>query len=191
MEKSLTSEESLSIITEMISKAKKDTAGDGGFQLLLWGWVIAICNLGHYTLGIIGYEKPYMIWWLVVPAVFVSFWHGFKNSKKERIKSHISQVVNQLWMVVFAGIMITLAFMPVLGFNQNPVILIITGIGMFVTGALIKVSIVRNGGVLLLAAAVIAFLLPVSQQFLLSGIAVILGYLVPGYYLKKKYRERV
>ncbi|SHO61867.1 hypothetical protein [Algoriphagus zhangzhouensis] len=191
MEKSLTSEESLSIITEMISKAKKDTAGDGGFQLLLWGWVIAICNLGHYALGILGYEKPYMIWWLVVPAVFVSFWHGFKNSKKERIKSHISQVVNQLWMVVFAGIMITLAFMPVLGFNQNPVILIITGIGMFVTGALIQVSIVRNGGVLLLVAAVIAFLLPVSQQFLLSGIAVILGYLVPGYYMKKKYRERV
>jgi Flp pilus assembly protein TadB len=191
MEKSLTSEESLSIITEMISKAKKDTAGDGGFQLLLWGWVIAICNLGHYALGILGYERPYMIWWLVVPAVFVSFWHGFKNSKKERIKSHISQVVNQLWMVVFAGIMITLAFMPVLGFNQNPVILIITGIGMFVTGALIQVSIVRNGGVLLLAAAVIAFLLPVSQQFLLSGIAVILGYLVPGYYMKKKYRERV
>lgn len=191
MGKSLTSEESLSIITEMISKAKKDTAGDGGFQLLLWGWVIAICNLGHYALGILGYEKPYMIWWLVVPAVFVSFWHGFKNSKKERIKSHISQVVNQLWMVVFAGIMITLAFMPVLGFNQNPVILIITGIGMFVTGALIQVSIVRNGGVLLLVAAVIAFLLPVSQQFLLSGIAVILGYLVPGYYMKKKYRERV
>jgi len=191
MEKSLTSEESLSIITEMISKAKKDSAGDGGFQLLLWGWVIAICNLGHYALGILGYEIPYMIWWLVVPAVIVSFWHGFKNSKKERIKSHISQVVNQLWMVVFVGIMITLAFMPVLGFNQNPVILIITGIGMFVTGALIQVSIVRNGGVLLLAAAVIAFLLPVSQQFLLSGIAVILGYLVPGYYMKKKYRERV
>lgn len=191
MEKSLTSEESLSIITEMISKAKKDTAGDGGFQLLLWGWVIAICNLGHYALGILGYEKPYMIWWLVVPAFVVSFWHGFKNSKKERIKSHISQVVNQLWMVVFAGIMITLAFMPVLGFNQNPVILIITGIGMFVTGALIQVSIVRNGGILLLVAAVIAFLLPVSQQFLLSGIAVILGYLVPGYYMKKKYRERV
>lgn len=94
-------------------------------------------------------------------------------------------------MVVFVGIMITLAFMPVLGFNQNPVILIITGIGMFVTGALIQVPIVRNGGVLLLAAAVIAFLLPVSQQFLLSGIAVILGYLVPGYYMKKKYRERV
>jgi len=43
----------------------------------------------------------------------------------------------------------------------------------------------------LMAGSVIAFLLPVNDQYLVAGIAMILGYLVPGYYLKTTYRERV
>lgn len=191
MEKSLTNEESLRIITEMIGKAKRETAGDGGFQLLLWGWVIAICNLGHYLLAKLAFERPYLVWVLVIPAVLLSFWKGYQLASRSQVKSHISQVVSQLWVIVFVGIVITLAFMPTIGFYQNPIILILAGIGMFVMGALIRVNIVKAGGVLLLVAAVIAFLLPVSEQYLLAGIAMVLGYLVPGYYLKNKYRERV
>lgn len=191
MEKSLTNEESLRIITEMIGKAKRETAGDGGFQLLLWGWVISICNLGHYLLSKLAFDRPYFVWVLVIPAVLLSFWKGYRQASQSQVKSHISKVVSELWLVVFVGIVITLAFMPTIGFYQNPIILTLAGIGMFVMGALIRVNIVKAGGILLLVAAVIAFLLPVSEQYLLAGIAMVLGYLVPGYYLKKKYRERI
>ena len=191
MEKELTSKESLALITEMITRAKRETAGDGGFQLLLWGWVIAVCNFGHFTLEKIGYEHPYYVWILVVPASIISFWKGFQIAKKARVRSHISEVINQVWIMVFAGIIITLAFMPIIGYNQNPVILILAGIGIWTTGSLIRVNFVRGGGVLLLIAAVIGFMLPVSAQYLLSGIAMVLGYLLPGYYLKENCRERV
>lgn len=191
MEKQLSGSESLRIITEMISNAKRETAGDGGFQMLLWGWVIALCNFGHYILFNLGYEYPYIVWLLVVPAAFISFWKGMQLSRKARVKSHISDVINQLWITVFVGIIIILAFMPIIFFNQNPIILILAGIGMFVTGALIKAKVVKGGGLLLLVAAVISFMLPVSEQYLLSGFAILLGYLAPGYYLKKQYRERV
>ncbi len=191
MEKELTSKESLALITEMITRAKRETAGDGGFQLLLWGWVIAVCNFGHFTLEKIGYEHPYYVWILVVPASIISFWKGFQIAKKARVRSHISEVINQVWIMVFAGIIITLAFMPIIGYNQNPIILILAGIGIWTTGSLIRVNFVRGGGVLLLIAAVIGFMLPVSAQYLLSGIAMVLGYLLPGYYLKENCRERV
>ena len=191
MEKELTSKESLALITEMITRAKRETAGDGGFQLLLWGWVIAVCNFGHFTLEKIGYEHPYYVWILVVPASIISFWKGFQIAKKARVRSHISEVINQVWIMIFAGIIITLAFMPIIGYNQNPVILILAGIGIWTTGSLIRVNFVRGGGVLLLIAAVIGFMLPVSAQYLLSGIAMVLGYLLPGYYLKENCRERV
>ncbi|WP_343848253.1 hypothetical protein [Algoriphagus jejuensis] len=191
MEKEMSSKESLTLITEMINRAKRETAGDGGFQMRLWGWVIAICNFGHFTLYKLGYEHPHYVWILVAPAAVVSFWKGFQIAKKARVKSHVSQVINQLWIMVFAGIMITLAFMPVIGYNQNPIILILAGIGMWTTGSLIRVNLVRGGGVLLLLAAVIAFMLPVSAQYLLSGVAMVLGYLLPGYYLNKSYRERI
>ncbi len=191
MEKELSGKESLMLITEMINRAKRETAGDGGFQLLLWGWVIAVCNFGHFTLEKLGYERPYYIWILVVPAVAISFWKGFQIARKARVKSHISEVINQVWIMVFAGIIITLAFMPVIGYHHNPVILLLAGIGMGATGALIRVNLVRAGGLLLLVAATVGFMLPVADQYLLSGIAIVLGYLVPGYYLKKSYSERV
>ncbi|WP_026968373.1 hypothetical protein [Algoriphagus terrigena] len=191
MEKELSSKESLALITEMITRAKRETAGDGGFQLLLWGWVIAVCNFGHFTLEKIGYAHPYYVWILVVPASIISFWKGFQIAKKARVRSHISEVINQVWIMVFAGIIITLAFMPIIGYNQNPVILILAGIGIWTTGSLIRVNFVRGGGVLLLVAAVIGFMLPVSAQYLLSGVAMVLGYLLPGYYLKENCRERV
>ncbi|OOG70459.1 hypothetical protein [Algoriphagus sp. A40] len=191
MEKELSNNESLALITEMINRAKRETAGDGGFQMRLWGWVIAICNFGHFTLEKIGYEYPYYVWFLVAPAAIVSFWKGFQIAKKARVKSHISEVINQVWITVFVGIVIMLAFMPVIGYYQNPIILILAGIGMWTTGALIRVNFVRGGGLLLLVAAVIGFMLPISAQYLVSGIAMVLGYLLPGYYLNNNCRERV
>jgi len=96
-----------------------------------------------------------------------------------------------VWIMVFAGIIITLAFMPMIGYNQNPIILILAGIGILTTGALIRENFLRGGGILLMIAAVISFLLPISAQYLVSGVAMVLGYLLPGYYLKENCRERV
>lgn len=191
MKKELSSKESLAIITEMIGKAKREAAGDGSFQILLWGWTISLCNLGHFALEKAGYSKPYLIWLLVIPSIIASIAYGVKKSQNSRVKTHLDIVLNQLWMAVFVGILIVLAFMNILKFNQSPVILILAALGMFVTGALISVRMVKIGGIILALGAVIAFLLPVTDQYLVSGIAIVLGYLVPGYYLKKSYRERI
>lgn len=191
MEKELSSKDSLALITDMISKAKREAAGDGSFQILLWGWTISLCNLGHYALIKAGIEYPYAIWILVVPALIASVIHGIRKGKNSRVKTHLDLVLNQLWMAVFAGIVIVLAFMNILDFNQNPVILILAALGMFVTGTLIRVPMVKFGALILTLGAILAFTLPVIDQYLVAGIAILLGYLVPGYYLKKNYRERV
>lgn len=191
MEKTLTSKESLAIITDMIAKAKKEAAGDGSFHLLLWGWVISVCNFGFYALEKANYEHPYYIWILVLPASFFSFYWRYRMSSKAKFKTHLDQVLSQIWMSVFIGILIILGFMSSLGFNHNPVILILAAVGMFATGSLIKVFMVKFGALILGVAAIIAFLLPVTDQYLVAGIAMVLGYLVPGYYLKNTYRERI
>lgn len=191
MEKELSSQDSLALITDMIRKAKREVAGDGSFQILLWGWTISICNLGHYALMKAGVANSYLIWLLVIPTTVVSTVYGIRKGKKARVKTHLDIVISQLWIAVFVGIIIVLGFMNILEFNQNPVILILAALGMFVTGTLIRVNLVKLGGVILGLGAIIAFTLPVMDQYLVAGIAIILGYLVPGYYLKKNYRERV
>ena len=191
MEKELSSKESLAIITEMIGKAKREAAGDGSFQLLLWGWLVAICNFGQYALEKLDFEMPYIVWLLLIPGTILSIWHSIRKRKKARIRTHLDDMLNGIWIAVFIGMLITLTFMANLGFQQNPIILLLAGIGVISTGIFIKVKPVLYGGILLMLASVIAFMLPVSEQNLVAGIAMILGYLFPGYYLKKRYRERL
>lgn len=191
MEKGLTSHESLAIITEMIAKVKKEAAGDGSFHFLLWGWVVSLCSLGHYALEKATYEHPYYVWILIIPATFFSFFWGYRKKVNAKIKTHLDQVLNQVWMGVFVAILIVLAFMPVLGFNHNPVILILAAVGVFVTGSLIRVTVIKMGALVLAIGAVVAFMVPVSEQYLVAGIAMVSGYLVPGYYLKYTHRERI
>jgi|AntRauMFilla1563_2_1112583.scaffolds.fasta_scaffold03666_2 hypothetical protein len=191
MKKEMSSKESLELITQMISRAKEEAAGDGSFQLLLWGWVVATCNFGHYILEKVGYDTPHIVWLLIIPATGVSIWDSIRKRNRARVKTHLDDMLVGIWISVFIGIMITLGFMASLGFQHNPVILILAGIGVISTGVLVRVNVVRNGGILLMAAAVVAFLLPVIDQYLVAGIAMIFGYLVPGYYLKTTYRERV
>ncbi len=184
MERELNSKESLALITSMIQEAKKEAAGDGSFQLLLWGWVVALCNLGHFALAKMGFDQPYIIWLLIIPAIIWSFAHEWNNRKKSRIKTHLDQVLGQLWIGVFAAMCIVLAFMPVLGFRHNPIILLLAAVGVFATGSIIRVKMVRAGGMILAIGAIIAFMMPINEQYLVAGITMILGYLVPGYYLK-------
>lgn len=191
MEKQLSSSESLALISEMIQKAKKEAAGDGSFQLLLWGWVIALCNFGHFTLAKLGYAMPYVVWLAVIPAVIWSFVHEFKKRKASRVKTHLDDFLGQLWIAVFTGMVIILSFMPVLEFRHNPIILILAGVGVFVTGAIIKDKSVKLGGLVLFLGSIVGFLQPVDEQYLVAGIAMILGYLVPGYVLKNKFKSRV
>lgn len=191
MEKELTSNESLAIITDMIAKVKKEAAGDGSFHFLLWGWVVSLCSFGHYALEKANYEHPYYIWILIVPATFFSVFWGYRKKINAKIRTHLDQVLNQMWIGVFVAILIVLGFMPVLGFNHNPVILILAAVGMFATGSLIRVSVIKMGALVLAIGAVVAFMVPVSEQYLVAGIAMVLGYLAPGYYLKNTYRERI
>jgi hypothetical protein len=191
MEKELSSKESLDLIKEMISRAKRGAAGDGSFQFLLWGWVITICNFGHFALVKMGNEMPYVVWLLIIPATVISIAKEVKTRKKAQVKTHFDNILAQLWIAVFVGMLVILVFMPVLGYNHNPIILVLAALGVFTTGALIKDFTVKMGGIVLILGAIVGFLLPVTQQLLVGGIAMILGYLVPGYLLKKKFKSRV
>lgn len=186
MEKELNSKESLALITSMIQQAKKEAAGDGSFQLLLWGWVVALCNLGHYTLVKAEFEMPWVVWLLMLPAIIWSIGHEWNKRKKSRIKTHLDQFLGQLWIGVFVAMCIVLSFMSVLEFRHNPIILLLAAIGVFATGSIIRVKVVKAGGVILAIGAIIAFTLPVDDQYLAAGIAMVLGYLIPGYYLKNQ-----
>ncbi|MEQ8416406.1 MAG: hypothetical protein RIB71_18130 [Imperialibacter sp.] len=187
MKDELTHQESLDLIAEMIKQAKRNVAKGGSNQILLWGWTIAFANFGHYTLDYFGFDAPQMIWLITFPAAIASIIMGIKMGRSGVI-GHIDRVYGNVWLAAGIGIAISLAMMEKIGFNHNGVILLIAGMGMYVTGSLLRFRPIVAGSFLLWIAAIISFNLPIMQQYLLSGAAIMLGYLVPGYMLKKAER---
>jgi hypothetical protein len=184
----LTNEQRLQYIVDMISRAKQNVARGGSFQILLWGYVIAVANFGHYALEKAGFNAPYAVWLIVLPALVVSIWHNYRMKKESLVTGYLDKVYGLVWLAALIAMVTTLAFMWKLNFNHNPIILLYAGIATFVTGILLRFRPVIAGAAMLWVGAVAGFMLPVAEQYLVGGIAIVLGYIVPGTLLKKAER---
>jgi len=185
-DKQLTKDESLQLITEMIGQAKRNFAKGGSFFFLLWGWVVLIANAGHYVMMQWQlYNKPYLIWVITIPAMIVTIIYSVQMDKKALVKGHLDRIYGLLWLSVFICAVIVLAFIPQVQYNMNPIILVFAGLGTFLSGSMLRFTPLVLGGFALWAAAIVAFLSPLTDQYLIAAIGILAGYLIPGYLLRK------
>lgn len=187
MKDELTHQESLDLIADMIRQAKRNVAKGGSNQILLWGWVISLANFGHYALAMSGYSQPYLVWLITIPAGIASGVIGMRMERSGSV-GHIDRMYWKVWLAAAISMAITLSAMHKISFNHNGVILAIAGMGMFITGGLLKFKPIMVGSFVLWIAAIISFNLPEIQQYPVAGSAIILGYLIPGYLLKRAER---
>lgn len=185
-EKELTGKESLELITSMINQAKRNFKKGGSFYFLLWGWVVMTANLGHYYLDVFtDYAHPYIVWLITFPAALVSIWYGRKLRNQTKVVNHMDHLYGQVWLAIGAGIVIALFFMSPLGFNHNAVIMLLSGIGTYLCGAMLRFKPLMIGGLILGVTSIVCFNVPISEQYLVGGIGIFAGYLIPGYLLKR------
>jgi hypothetical protein len=184
-ENPLTAQESLDIITSMIREAKGNMKRNG-FYFLLWGWVIIVANLGMYTLQKIGYEHYYVVWAITVPAWIISLVRGYRQGRAERITTHLDTVSMWLWLTFGVTIFTLVAFGSKINYELNPVILTISAIPTFLSGVVIRFKPLVFGGVSFWVFGIICFLTPQETQPLIGAVAILCGYIVPGYLLKTK-----
>lgn len=184
-ETSLTAQESLDIITKMISEAKGNMSRNG-FYFLLWGWVIVFANLGMYTLQTIGYKHYYIVWAITIPAWIISMVRGYRQGKAQRTSTHLDTVSMWLWLTFGVTIFTLVAFGNKINFQLNPVILVISAIPTFISGIVIRFKPLVFGGISFWVSGIICFLTPLETQPLIGAVAILCGYIVPGYLLQSK-----
>ena len=188
-EKSISPQESLQIITGMISKAKMNFARGGSFYFLLWGTVIALANFGHFGLIMFSkFDHPYIVWLLVIPAVGITIWYSMRKKANATVRSSFDRIYGKLWWAIFIAILVVLVFMSELDYHTTPVILLFSAVGTYVTGEVLNFRPLVFGGVTLAFMSILAFMVPTAYQFLIAGIAMCLGYLIPGVLLKREER---
>ncbi len=191
-EKELSKDESLMLISDMITQAKRNLARGGSFYFLLWGWVVLFANLGHYIISKYAlYPYPYVVWALTIPAAIASMWYGARKSKYAQVKSHLDSVYGLVWLGVMISVLIILFFLGKVSYNTNAIILTFAGLGTFISGCMLRFNPLIMGGVALWVASVVAFNLPPMDQYLVGAVGILAGYLIPGYLLKKVEGEQV
>lgn len=183
----LSPQQSLEIITNMIQKAKSNFARGGSFYFILWGFVVAIANLIHFTLNYFtSYRYPQIAWLLIIPAVMWTIGYTVWRRKKSTFVSPIDRICTHIWWGIFACILVILLFMEKVGFYSTPLILLLSALGTYVTGQLLRFRPLIFGGYSLAVTAIVAFLLPLEFQNLVAGLGMLLGYVIPGFLLKKE-----
>jgi hypothetical protein len=181
----LTAQQSLDIITSMIQQVKGN-AQKHSFHFLMWGWIVVLANLGMYTLTKMEFEYPFIVWLITVPAWFISFYVGYKARKENRVYTHYDYIHLSLWLGFGIVIFTLVGFGYKINFQINALILTISCIPTFLSGVMMRFRPLMVGGVLFWIFGIISFLTPMENQPLVGAVAILCGYLIPGYMLKSK-----
>lgn len=180
----LSPQQSLDLITNMINEAKGNVR-DNSFYYLLWGWVLVAAHLGSFVLNELDFPYPYAVWLIVIPAWIASFVHGSRQAKKQlRTITHLERVNVSLWVSFGVLAVIIPFFGAFINYQINPMILLVGSMATVTSGIILKYRPLLLGGLLIFACGLGSFFLSHQQQSLLSAVAIALGYLVPGYLLK-------
>jgi hypothetical protein len=182
---SLNPQQSLDLITAMIQQAK-GSVQKSSFYFLLWGWTIVACNLGVYALlKFTDVKNPYIVFAITIPVSIVSAIYGIRQDKKESNSTHLGEIHKWLWIGFGINCFIFAFLGKYINGMVNPVIILLAAVPTFVTGVILKFKPLYFGGIVFWVFGLVLFFVSREDQFLIAALAIALGYLVPGYMLKK------
>jgi hypothetical protein len=188
--------EALLVIEEMISKTKSEIK-DNGFYFLFWGWLVFIAALSNYFLLVFtDFEMNAIPWMILMPfggVVMVIF--AIRDRKKApRVKTYIDDMVKYMIRAFSLSLFVVCLFMPMSGnFTAfYPTIMIIYATWLYVSGGILKSKALLWGGLLNWVLAAVCFIwTSLEVHLLLIAVAVLGGYIIPGYLLKRKFKLNV
>lgn len=193
-EKQMTPEESLNLIGEVISNTRNNLRTDS-FYFLLWGWLIMIAS----------FIEAYILWnagrmndWKNVSLLSGLSWGGIvligmiiqvffirKHYVKRGYRTFFEKVLSYLWMISGFIILLTVYLAGSRHETPEPYIFAVVAIPTFITGVMTRFRPLVVGGLLFILFAVIAVNIQISYlRSIISGFAIICGYLIPGYLLR-------
>jgi hypothetical protein len=183
-EKSLSPQESLQLISEAIAMTKENIK-QNSFPFLLWGWLITIASFSFFFLhqytSFQYYFLPFPV--LAIAGVIITIIFYRKNVSNATV-SYLSNFLYKMWLVL--GISFFVVVFINVSQNHLPFTytLIIAAIGTLASGLVMKFQPLIIGGILLFVAAIASVFVADEYKVLLHGIAIIFGYIIPGYLLK-------
>jgi uncharacterized membrane protein HdeD (DUF308 family) len=186
MEKELTPDQSLKLIDDMLKMAKQSFQRMS-FYFLLWGGLLMVATLVEYFMGRAGIPNGWLGWPILgTLGGIVAGVHGAREGKAMGASTFADRVFMWLWTAFTITLILLIVSMVASGQRPGPVVSILTGMPTFITGALLRFRPLQVGGVVFWVLGLISWFVWPEHGALLFGIALLVGYIVPGYLLKKQ-----
>lgn len=190
-EKLMTETESMQLITSMINKAKNRFT-ETGMLYLFWGWLVLLCCLVQFiALYFFQNEDANYLWYLTWIAPIYQIFYLHRLKKRRTVKTYTEEIIGYVWLVFIICISLfvfTLIFLEAY-LCINPAVLIMYGMPTFLSGVILKFKPLKVGAICSWILCIPAVMVPYEFQFLFISLAVILAWIIPGYFLKAKFKK--
>jgi K+-sensing histidine kinase KdpD len=211
MEENLNHNQSMTLINEMIRRAKNNFRKGSMNSAIFWGYLTATLAVADYVLLHV-LENPHnahSVWWLTVPGLLVSFVMERRLDRKMLVKMHLDRIIGFIWkgftvsIALFLAIIFTVAF--ILQDNRvlmliTPVILLATGTSMFATAATCRSRMLFVAAAIFWTGSVLCFIpfewfftgekwtarVYEGNQLLIFAVCMIAGIVIPGHLENRK-----
>jgi Flp pilus assembly protein TadB len=192
---SLPEKNSLTIIEEMINKARNQFSEDG-FVYLLWGWVILICSVTHFVLDVfIKFQRPWYVWGITWFVAIYMIYYLRRKERRQIVRTYTQDILKFVWLsfviMMVISFFILQKFIPEFWRYNYMFILLCYGMPTFLSGIILQFRPLIFGGILCWALAVFSGFANFHYHPLFVAIAVIGAWIIPGYLLRSRYKREM
>ncbi len=185
--KQFSEQEALKLIEQTILKTRQKFKDDG-FALIMWGWIVIIGNIFSYVAITQEIQYLHLYWAIICPigGIFSGI-NGAKKTKKAGTYSYTNNVMKYIWMGSGIGAIILWFAAAYFGWQYiNAAMFVSFAVPVFITGGIMKFKPAIFGGLVLFLFGIVSFFIAdYSWVYLIAAIGWAIGYLIPGYLLKK------
>lgn len=183
----------LELIEEMIQTAKGNIS-EGSIFYLVWGWLVLVAaGLNYCLLMFTEYPNHWIAWpFLMTMGAIITGVIGYRKGKKQVVSTYPERAMKNLWLAFLITLLSVLFGMGKMGVEFSyPIIMLLYGLGTFVSGGILKFMPLKIGGVVSWICGIIAFYQAFPNQLLLIIVAIIASYIIPGHLLANSKRTYV
>lgn len=218
-EKQLTQDESLRLITDMITKAKSHFH-ESGTSAILWGSVVGVAGLLDFAQSYWHFSIGFDIWYLVLAAIIPQIIISIRENRNKKVVTHTEAVLDAVWLVygisLFALIFYlnavpnttdkllsnenialvqtnadgSKAFLHSFVPSHTSLFLLIYAIPTLITGIACKFRPMLWGALLCYVFFIISCFTENAYDLLFNGLAGIFNWLIPGIILRRTFYRR-
>jgi hypothetical protein len=187
-EQNFNEKDSLKLINEMISKAKKSYVTKG-IASIVWGALITFCGLVSW------YEIHFKIdfgdvWLLTLFALIPQIYFSIKERRSKNFVSHNEITIHYIWIAFTVSMFITTPYFGRLqGVSPIPIIMMLYALPTFIIGGMYKFTPMILGGIFCWVASITSIFTNVEIDMLLMAACGLFAWLIPGLILWSRYKK--